>query len=88
MNCCKRFPKFLASVLILVLIVGLFPLHVSATDNIVEGFSVSEDYGTSVTQDTYGEEQNLALGKEPQLILTGLGTTPYPTDSSLSVNEV
>lgn len=35
-----------------------------------------------------GEEQNLALGKDVELILTGLGTTPYPTDSSISVNEV
>ncbi|MGZ9585907.1 DUF4855 domain-containing protein [Paenibacillus marinisediminis] len=70
------------------LIVGLFPLHVSAADNIVEGVSASADYGTSTTQKSYGEEQNLALGKKAELILTGLGTSPHPTDSSLSVNEV
>lgn len=70
MNGWKRVSKYLASVLVLVLIVGLSPLHVSAAAPVA------------------GEEQNLALGKNVELILTGLGTTPYPTDSSLSVNEV
>ncbi len=82
MNGCKMVSKYLASVLVLALIVSLFPLHVGAvTESKVEG-------AAAITPETSEGEQNLALGKKAGLVLTGLGTTPYPTDSSHTVNEV